>query len=211
MILYCFNYVLCVFEQSNVKANPLAVNVDYVEGKITQNKWGEKHNEKGARQWRGREPLTVHMHICPHTQSPRNLNPPGEAEPRRHSLLLSHQLVRQNFSKEGLETTSIGINGKLTKMQSPRSLPQIQRVWMSGTRTWTLQSKKFLESLLSSLEFENHCPKDVWANPILTACRLEQRWARKGCLIPVLQLWARTPHPGLINTALERRCSENWA
>jgi len=33
-----------------VKANPLAVNVDYVEGKITQNKWGEKHNEKGARQ-----------------------------------------------------------------------------------------------------------------------------------------------------------------
>ena len=59
----------------------------------------KKDNEKGARQRRGREPPTVHTHICPHTRSPRNLNPPGEAEPRRHSLHLSHQLNKAEFLK----------------------------------------------------------------------------------------------------------------
>lgn len=157
----------------NVKANPLAVNADYLEGK---NRW-KKNNERGARQRRGWEAWRVRIPICPHTQSLRNWIP-GEAETWIHSLLLRHQLLMQYFSKGGLESTSIGINGKFIKMQIPGSCPRPFLVWTPDTRSGTLHSK-FLESFLST----NHYPKGSWANPILATMGMGRGWAQSGCLI----------------------------
>lgn len=114
----------------------------------------------------------MHIHICPHTQSLRNPNLPGEAEPWRHSaakppdprtVFLEGRSVWRPLVLEAI--------GKLLKriLLGPTPDPANMSKYLR-LRPRLHISKKFFGSFSTPLKLENHCPKGSWANPILATC-----------------------------------------
>lgn len=157
----------------------------------------EKNNERGAKQQRGWDPLTVHTHICPYVQSRGNPNLPGEAEPWTFSLMLGHQLLRQYFLKRGLKTTSNQINRKSVKMQMPMPCQDPENIPEYLRRVPGLHiSRKLFGSFSSPFEFKNHYPKGSWTNPILATCCPELGMGSEGLFHLRAPAMSAPPSPG---------------